>query len=495
MPLGLLLEMAAEASPDRVAVGPASGGITYRGLFELASAAAARILASACRAVAFVDVNGPAYPVALFAAALAGVPFSPLNYRLAPDAVSALLDRLDQPLVLAGGQYRDQLASRRLVPTESLLETRAGSEQLPIVDDATVAVLLFTSGTTSEPKAVMLRHSHLFSYVVQTVEFGCAGEDEAILVAVPPYHVAAVGSALTNVYGGRRMVHLGDFAPDRWLESVRREGITNSMVVPTMLARIVSHLAGREAAVPTLRNLAYGGARMPVDVLRAALDAFPNVEFVNAYGLTETSSTIAVLGPDDHRAALTSDDPKLRRRLGSVGRPVEGVEIEVRSDGRVQRAGEAGEVWLRGDQVSGEYLAQDSVLDEGGWFPTRDRGWVDEDGYLYIEGRVDDTIIRGGENVAPAEVEDALRGHPSVAEVGVVGRPDDEWGHRILAVVVLKPGAAAVSAEELRAFARARVRGSRSPDDIVFAAELPYTPTGKLLRRELLALCEAATSK
>jgi acyl-CoA synthetase (AMP-forming)/AMP-acid ligase II len=213
---------------------------------------------------------------------------------------------------------------------------------------------------------------------------------------------------------------------------------------------------------------------MPATVLERALTAFAGVDFVNAYGLTETSSTIAVLGPEDHRAAIAGDEAA-RRRLGSVGRLVPGIEVEIRD----------GEIWVRGEQVSGEYLGREASTDADGWFPTRDRGWVDDDGYLFIEGRSDDTIIRGGENIAPAEIEDVLLTHPAVAEAAVVGVPDDEWGQRLAAAVVARPGTA-VTQDELRDFVRERLRSSKTPDVIAFRAELPHTDTGKLLRRAVL---------
>jgi acyl-CoA synthetase (AMP-forming)/AMP-acid ligase II len=182
-----------------------------------------------------------------------------------------------------------------------------------------------------------------------------------------------------------------------------------------------------------------------------------------------------VLTPDDHRAAL-GGDPVARARLGSAGRIIPGVEVEIRD----------GEIWARGEQVSGEYLGRSSVLDDDGWFPTRDRGWIDDDGYLFIEGRSDDTIIRGGENIAPAEIEDVLLRHPDVADAAVVGVPDDEWGQRIEAAVVLRDGAAD-DVEALRAHCLEHLRSSKTPDRIVVRPELPHTDTGKLLRRAVLA--------
>jgi acyl-CoA synthetase (AMP-forming)/AMP-acid ligase II len=269
---------------------------------------------------------------------------------------------------------------------------------------------------------------------------------------------------------------------------VRREHVTQAMVVPTMLARIVQSLEGAtDAGVPELRALSYGGSRMPISVLERALELFPTTGFVNAYGLTETSSTIAVLGPDDHRAALESDDPLARARLGSVGQLLPGVEVQIRRiDDTVADAEEAGELWVRGEQVSGEYLARESPLDAEGWFPTKDRAYIDSAGYLFIEGRTDDTIIRGGENIAPAEIEDVLLRHEGVAEAAVVGPPDDEWGQRLVAVVVALPNHS-VDPEELRQWAKTQLRSSKTPDQILVWDELPQTATGKVIRRQILA--------
>jgi acyl-CoA synthetase (AMP-forming)/AMP-acid ligase II len=226
-------------------------------------------------------------------------------------------------------------------------------------------------------------------------------------------------------------------------------------------------------------------------VLSRALELFSNTGFVNAYGLTETSSTIAVLGPDDHRAALASDDPQARARLGSVGQLLPGVEVQIRrDDDTVADPEEAGELWVRGEQVSGEYLARESPLDAEGWFPTKDRAYIDSDGYQFIEGRTDDTIIRGGENIAPAEIEDVLLRHEGIAEAAVVGPPDDEWGQRLVAVVVALPNKT-VDPESVRAWAKTQLRSSKTPDEILVWDELPQTATGKVIRRQILSRLES----
>ncbi|MHA3021737.1 class I adenylate-forming enzyme family protein [Mycobacterium sp. BMJ-28] len=484
MGIELILDMAVGAHGDRIVLGPRDEGLTFTDLERAATGGARVLRAEGAASVVFVGVTGPVLPALMFAAARAGIPLTPLNYRLSAEALRELCDQLDRPFVVADRKYAEAVGAA--VVSENWLDLAMSTDpgDQPSVDDAGPAVVLFTSGTTSAAKAVLLRHSHLLSYVLETVEFASADGEDSILVSVPPYHVAGIGSVLSNLYAGRRMTYLPDFSAQRWLELISADRVTHAMVVPTMLARIVAHLDGARADASALRSIAYGGARMPSTVLRAALAAFPDTDFVNAYGLTETSSTIAVLGPADHRAAM-SGDPVGLARLGSVGRMVPGVECQIRGAANEPLAvAETGEIWVRGAQVSGEYRGIGSVLDENGWFPTRDRGRLDADGYLYVDGRSDDTIIRGGENIAPAEIEDVLVEHPAVDEVAVLGAPDDEWGERIVAVVVAVPGMQP-DPEDLRAFVRARLRSSRTPDDVVFRSELPYNATGKLLRREL----------
>ena len=303
-------------------------------------------------------------------------------------------------------------------------------------------------------------------------------------MSVPPYHVAGLASVLTSVYAGRRIVYLPTFDADAWVITAETENITQAMVVPTMLRRIVDVIEERGVALPSLRLLSYGGGHTPLDLIERAMKALPDVDFVNAYGLTETSSTIAVLGPDEHRTAFASTDVGERKRLGSVGRQLPTVELEIRGpDGAAAPIGERGEIYVRGEQIAGEYLSG-SVLVEGGWFPTNDAGYLDADGFLYLDGRLDDVIVRGGENLSPGEIEETLLSHPAVAEAAVVGVPDPEWGEGVGAVVVLRRGGAATG-EELQAWVGERLRSTKAPQVVEFRDALPYTETGKLLRRVL----------
>lgn len=491
MRLNMLLDMAADGHGDRIVVGNRDQGLTVLALRERAAAAAAAIRSAGSDALVYLGVNGPAFPVALFGAALAGVPLVPLNYRLGEAQLDALLANHPDAYGLADeGLAADALtrAGIRSRTPRQFLESLASAPEADTTatDTDAPAAVIYTSGTSSMPKGVVLRHENLVSYVLGTVEFGAAGPSEAALVSVPPYHIAAVANVLTNLYAGRRIVVLEQFTSQEWLSTVQAEDITTALVVPTMLGRILDSSGGRQPA--RLRTLAYGGAPMPASTIEAALRTWPDVDFVNAYGLTETSSTISVLGPAEHRAALDSNVPAVRARLGSAGKVLPAVEVEIRDGhGGLQPAGESGRIFVRGEQVAAEYAGTGNALDARGFFDTRDEGYLDSEGYLFLGGRADDTIIRGAENIAPAEIEDVLLEHGAVADAVVLGVPDEEWGQRIEAAIVVRPGSQ-VSAVELQDHVRRRLRSSKTPTRIVFSTELPRTETGKVIRRRALEL-------
>jgi len=492
MDLLTLLEMVAAGMGDRVLIGEKATGLTGEEL-RARSAAGGRLVTDANVAtVVYLGGNGPVFPVALFSAAAAHVPFLPLNYRLSDDQLREIFSRQESAYVITDSPERaaELAPSFPSISLDDFLEATAKvPEGAPLVggDANDIAVLLMTSGTTAAPKSAVLRHHHLTSYILGSVEYASAEDTDATIVSVPPYHIAAVANLLSNLYAGRRIVYLDHFTAADWLDVVEHEAITNAMVVPTMLARITRELDARGKTGPaTLRSLSYGGAKVAANIIADALRLFPNTGFVNAYGLTETSSSIAVLGPDDHRDAVASEDPDVRLRLASVGRALPSVEIEVHDlDGKPCAPGVVGDIVVKGAQVAGEYLEGGSRLTEGGWFPTRDLGYLDSEGFLFVQGRADDTIIRGGENIAPAEIEEVVATHEAVLECAVAGVPDEEWGQRIAAFIVLKEGHT-LTADELRAYVRERLRGSKTPDVVSFLTELPATPTGKILRRQLV---------
>lgn len=492
MNLALLLDMAADAHGERVALGSRVGGTSFaalRGRVRLRSAALLERASEGHRQVAFLGETGPAFVETLFAAAWAGLPFAPLNYRLKPAELRELLDRLGGCLLVhepaLAAKAAEAVGDRHVLLDPDQLAAVAG-RGYPADPDA-VAVLLHTSGTSAAPKTVVLRHRQLFAYTIGTGELGGADADQAALMAAPPYHIAGVASALSATWACRRCVHLPSFDPVVWLRLAHAEAVTHAFVVPTMLARIVDALEDGYPAPTSLTLLSYGGAPCPPSLLERALRAFPaSVGFVNAFGLTETSSTVTVLGPDDHRAALASPDPAVRARLTSAGRPLPGVEVAVLGEeGEPVPTGAPGEIAVRGPQVSGEYRQAGSTLDRDGWYRTGDLGHLDEGGYLFVTGRRDDLIIRGGENVSPLEVEEALAAHPAVREAAVIGIPDAEWGQRIAAVVVLDHQA---DDAELLAWSRARLASYKCPDVLVKVEALPRTDTGKLRRRQVATL-------
>ncbi|MGV0036042.1 MAG: class I adenylate-forming enzyme family protein [Candidatus Azotimanducaceae bacterium WSBS_2022_MAG_OTU7] len=489
MNIALFLQMAAEACPDRRALSHQGKHYTYTQIFSAAKRAAVHFATANCKFVAMLDTSSPASPIALMGAAIAGIPYVPLNYRLSEEQHLALFDRISPAYLISGRRNKNYNFNGWIVQEAAdFLNAVLTGDALQVTwneDPSTVAVQLFTSGTTGIPKAALLRHEHLVSYILGSVEFMGAAEDEAALVSVPPYHIAGISAVISNIYACRRIVQLPDFDAGQWLRLVAAEGVTSAFVVPTMLTRIIEEIDKAKldpASFSSLKSIAYGGGKMPVPVIERALRLFPAINFTNAYGLTETSSTIALLGPDDHRAAIDHDDAAVHARLGSVGKPLPSVEIEVR-DGQGKQRGpfEPGEIYVRGPQVSGEYDGR-SVLDNDGWFPTRDAGYLDDHGYLFLSGRADDVIVRGGENISPGEIENLLHQHPSIKDTAAVGIPSTEWGE-VVALAVVEAAGQNITEDEIRSHIREHLRSSRVPEVIHFTSELPYNETGKLLRR------------
>jgi len=504
--LSSLLDIAADALADRVAVAASAGGtgagigaeLTYKELSERVAAVSRHLASVGAERLVAVDVNSEAVPIGLFGAARANIPYVPVNYRLADAQLRAILERAAPGLAVVEASVPPRLGAEIPGLTLTSRDEFLGADG-PVVaagddDPEEAAVLLFTSGTTGEPKAAVLRHRHLTSYVLETVEFMGADPDDAALVSVPPYHIAGIAAVLSSVWSGRRLVYLPQFSPESWVDLAAAESITHAMVVPTMLGRILEVLVERDEQLPALRHLSYGGGRMPMALVERALEQLPHVGLVNAYGLTETSSTVAVLGPEDHREAIGSTEPAVRARLGSVGRPLPNLTVEIRDhDGWPVEAGTHGEIWVKGDQVSGEYLGRKAAVSADGWLATNDGGWLDQEGFLFVEGRLDDVIVRGGENLSPGEIEEVLLLHPAVADAAVIGVPDEEWGEAVAAVIVLVDTdtdtevVADVDEAALRTWVAERLRSTRAPERIEFRAELPYSETGKLLRRVLKA--------
>jgi acyl-CoA synthetase (AMP-forming)/AMP-acid ligase II len=280
------------------------------------------------------------------------------------------------------------------------------------------------------------------------------------------------------------------FEAKEWMELVEREKANRAMMVPTMLKQLMDHPEFKKHDLGSLKVITYGAAPMPFEVIKKALDVFPGISFINAFGQTETASTITTLSPEDHVISGTEEEKEKKlRRLSSIGKPMSDVEMRiVGEDGQELPAGEVGEIVARGPRVMTGYWKDEKktekTIDKDGWVHTGDMGYMDEDGYFYLAGRATDMIIRGGENISPEEVEAVLLTHPKVDEVAVIGVPDEEWGEQPKAILVLKQGEAA-TAGEITEYCRERLASFKRPRSVVFVDELPRNPMGKVLKRVL----------
>src|SRR5438876_3244845 len=398
--------------------------------------ALARLGVAAGTRVAALGVNCHRSVEAYYATALLGGVFIPLNYRAKLPELEHMLKAGRARVLLVGERYLETV--RSLAPALAELETVIGidgpsgdhpgyeeliatAEELETeaeVEDDETTILMYTSGTTALPKGVMLTYHDFTAYLTANVELADGTPRGAALLCVPLYHIAGTTNMMTTLWTGRRLVLMPQFEPRGWLDLVESERITHAFLVPTMLKRLLDEPDLERRDLSSLEILSYGGASMPFPVIRRAIERFPKtVGFVNAFGQTETTSTLTLLGPEDHRLEGTAEEIERRtRRLTSIGRPLPDGEVRIADDdGHARGAGEVGEIWVRTPRVMKGYAgAGGSPLVADGWLPTRDMGWVDEDGYLYVAGRKDDMIIRGGENIAPAEVEAVLQSHPAV---------------------------------------------------------------------------------
>jgi acyl-CoA synthetase (AMP-forming)/AMP-acid ligase II len=502
------LSIPAGIVPEQEAIVSAGERFTYEQTLarvrRLAGALAARGVGRGTR-VAALHTNTHRYVEAYYATAMLGGVFIPVNYRAKRPELEHMLRSSGAQVLFVGERYladvdalRQALpAMRTLVGFDVMRDDVAGYEDVLAgadehfdeadVDDDDVSILMFTSGTTSLPKGVMLRYGDFSAYVTANVELADGTPRGAALLCAPLYHIAGATNMMTTLWTGRRLVLMPQFDAGGWLDAVEREQVTHAFVVPTMMKHILDHPEVRGRDLSSLEVLSYGGAQMPFPVIRRAIEVLPRtVGFVNAFGQTETTSTLTILGPDDHRLDGTPEEVELRtKRLKSIGRPLPDVEARIVDDeGRTLGVDEVGEIQVRTPRAMKGYAGADSPFTADGWLPTRDMGWIDRDGYLYIAGRKDDMIIRGGENIAPAEIEAVLVSHPAIDEAAVVGVPDDEWGQRVAAFVVLRPGASA-SADDLSEWCRARLASFKKPEIFRFLPDLPKNPMGKILRREL----------
>ena len=453
--------------------------------------------------VAYLGKNCDLYFEALFGAAKAGAVMAPINWRLAPPEVAYIVADASAKVLFVGPEFIDQ--ARSLLPTlptvEAVIAVEGGAADWPdfiawrdaqsdadpavAIAHEDVALQLYTSGTTGHPKGAMLSHRALLKPRAAQREADSPwnrwSDADVSLVAMPVFHIGGTGWGIMGLYNGAKGVVAREFDPNQVLDFIERDRISKMFMVPAAMQIVVRHPRAREVDFSCLKYLLYGASPIPLDLLKECMEVF-GCGFVQMYGMTETTGTIVALPPEDH-------DPKGHPRMRSAGKPLPGVEIAILDEeGRALPPHQVGEIATRSAANMSGYWnlpeATAKTIDAEGWLRTGDAGYLDEDGYVYIHDRVKDMIISGGENVYPAEVENAIFGHPAVADVAVIGVPDARWGEAVKAVVVKKAGAE-VSPTEIIAWARERIAGYKAPKSVDFIEALPRNPSGKILRREL----------
>jgi acyl-CoA synthetase (AMP-forming)/AMP-acid ligase II len=447
--------------------------------------------------IAVLDLNHPSCIELTLACARAGMVNTVVNFRLAPAEVAYVINDSTAELLFVGPEFApmvDGLAGqlpgvRRIVRIggpddeyESWLAPSPDADAHPAAPDDCF-LQIYTSGTTGFPKGAMLTHRGMNAHSRSGSSLAPADQESSVLVAMPLFHVGGSSYALSVIYHGARMVLVRMPDPAELLATIEREQITHTFFVPALIAMMVALADAASHDYSMLRALYYGASPMPLPVLRAAMELFPNV-FVQVYGMTEACGVVTALGPAEHA------DRANEHRLISAGQPVPGVLIEVRdpATGEPLPTGAEGEICVSTEQLMAGYWnrpdATASAIGDDGWLRSGDGGHIDADGYLYVTDRIKDMIISGGENVYPAEIERVLAEHPAVADVAVIGVPDDRWGEVPKAVVVAAAGQT-VDEAGLLDYCREQLASYKCPKSVDVLAELPRNATGKILKKDL----------
>jgi fatty-acyl-CoA synthase len=484
----------AVSTPDAIALSFEGRETSYRALDELSNQVANGLVATGVRSasrIAILDKNSDIFFQILLGAAKARAVLVPINARLAPPEIAFAINDAQTEVLFVGEAFveiiaaiRDQLDTvRQIIVLNSIYPKWRDAQPrsdpgLPVIPDD-VCVQLYTSGTTGYPKGVQLSHANFPLLAVD--DWKAWSADDVMLLAMPLFHIAGVGTGIFGLMAGLKTMVLREFVPSQALETIQRDRATITFLVPAMLLAMLAERDVEKLDLSSLRQILYGASPIPLELLRKSLRVFRHTGFFQVYGLTETTGVITVLGAADHSSGV---DEILR----SCGRPIEGVELRiVDASGKSLPARQVGEVVCRSSQnMKGYWNRTDDTARtlRNGWLHSGDAGFLDENGYLYIHDRLKDMIVSGGENVYPAEIESALYGHTDIADIAVIGVPDDRWGEAVKALIVLKPDRPADPAGILH-FARERLAGFKIPKSIEFVNELPRNPSGKILKRLL----------
>ena len=452
--------------------------------------------------IAYLGKNSDIYFELLMGAIKANVVMAPVNWRLAGPEIAFIVEDCRAPVLFVGPEFtglidkiRPQLPSvRTVIATESSepgflnytawRDAQSGDDPKVDIDRKDIAIQLYTSGTTGKPKGAMLSHANFLNLVEtgkdQKPDWNKWTEDDVSLVAMPIFHIGGSGWGVMGLYHGAKGVIAREFDPTKVLDFFEQSGITKLFMVPAAMQFVVRQPRARSVDFSRLKYMLYGASPIPAALLKECIEVF-KCGFVQMYGMTETTGTIVALPPEDHVEGLD--------RMRSAGKALPGIELAILDvNGNRLPPGEVGEIATRsGSNMAGYWNLPEATartLGADGWLRTGDAGYMDNDGYLYIHDRIKDMIISGGENIYPAEVENAVFGHPAVADVAVVGVPDDKWGEAVKAIVVMKPGKKATSSDII-GFTRERIAGFKTPKSVEFIEALPRNPSGKILRRHL----------
>ncbi|MBD8868528.1 long-chain-fatty-acid--CoA ligase [Nocardioides donggukensis] len=451
--------------------------------------------------VAFLDKNHPACVEVTNAAASLGAATAIVNWRSAPDEVHYAVNDSGARVLFVGSELvptvekvRDRLdAVERVIEVtpdgadadeyEAWLAAAVPTGRAEDLDPDDVCLVMYSSGTTGRPKGIMLSHRNMLSHTRNAHDGWSFEPGDKAMVSMPLFHVGGSSWVMFGIHDGIPSVMTRD--PDgASLAGAIMAGANRTFLVPAVLAQVLQSGDDAIRLFGALKTYTYGAAPMPAPLLRAAMTAWPDTDFIHVYGLTEVAGVATHLMPDEHR------DPDHPERLVSAGRPVPECELRVVDPGSLEEVpvGEHGEIWLRTPQLMKGFLHRPEetaeVITDDGWFRTGDIGRVDDEGYVFVEDRIKDMIISGGENVYSPEVERVLAEHPAVMEVAIIGIPDDTWGEAVKAVVALHPGAEATEAD-LLAWCRESLAGFKCPRSVDLIEALPRNPTGKILKRDL----------
>ena len=495
---GAALAAQAKQRPDQIALRFGERTTTYRDydhhVTQIAHGLAAMGLKKGDR-IAYLGKNSDISVELCLGAARAGVVFIPIIWRLAPSEVSFIMQDAGADVLFLEDEFSAGEFTGKTVSMEQDFESwRNHQPDTPIATEVGAQdpfLQLYTSGTTGLPKGVVLSHhngTHMRPIMQEHgIYWYCADPGDSLVFAMPYGHIAGVGTATSGVIGGQEVIVHREFDPALLISDVQKHQVKWLFLVPAAIGMMLAHPAAANADFSSVKGLTYGASPIPLDLLKQGVDRL-KCDFAQLYGLTETFGTVISLPPEDHKPENVVGREHVMK---SAGKPLPGTEVMIMDeDLKPVPTGEIGEIAIRGECVMLGYWNRpeenEKALFGDGWFRTGDAGIVDEEGYVYIQDRIKDMIISGGENVYPAEVESAVYGHPDIADIAVIGIPDDKWGEAVKAIVVAKPDSG-LTEKDVIDYAKQKIAGFKCPKTVDFIDVLPRNPSGKILRRELRA--------